>query len=318
MAKYRNGKLPQCVEDKICLLDGGLETHLVFHKNIDLPVFGAFLLLGTDEGTSTIKDYFVQFAKLASKKKLNFLMEAPTWRASRDWAAKVGVGLEELEQLNRKAVDLLCQVRDEYESEDSKMVISARVGPRGDGYVVDTSKMMSPSEAHEYHQQQINWLADTNIDVLMILTMNYASEAIGAVNAAKQANVPVTVSFVLETDGCLPNGQTLKDAIEEVDGATAKGPLYYMINCSHPTHFAFLFNVPQLEPWMKRIKGVQPNASSKSHAELNESSHLDSGNPVEFGIQVADLRRQIPHLNILGGCCGTDYNHIEQIANNCT
>ena len=147
------------------------------------------------------------------------------------------------------------------------------------------------------------------------ITMTNASEAIGVVRAARAAGMPVAISFTLETDGRLPTGQALEEAIAEVDGATESYPAYFMINCAHPTHFDAI-----LEPgsaWTQRIRGIRANASRRSHQELNEAPDLDAGDPVELGAQYRHLRDRHPHINVLGGCCGTDHRHIEQIGRAC-
>jgi S-methylmethionine-dependent homocysteine/selenocysteine methylase len=125
----------------------------------------------------------------------------------------------------------------------------------------------------------------------------------------------VAVSFTVETDGKLPTGQTLQAALEQVDAATSDYPSYYMINCAHPTHFDGV--LADGEPWVKRIRGLRANASRMSHAELNEAPELDAGDAAELGQQYADLKRRLVHLNVMGGCCGTDHRHIEQIASAC-
>ena len=88
-----------------------------------------------------------------------------------------------------------------------------------------------------------------------------------------------------------------------------------MINCAHPTHFDAAIDVN--EPWVTRLRGVRANASRRSHAELDEAPDLDDGNPLELGGQYSDLVRRHPHINVLGGCCGTDHRHIEEIARAC-
>jgi S-methylmethionine-dependent homocysteine/selenocysteine methylase len=148
------------------------------------------------------------------------------------------------------------------------------------------------------------------------LTMNYAEEAVGVARAAKNADMPVVISFTVETDGRLPSGQTLRAAIEQVDSATSLYPSYYMINCAHPTHFEHVLT--EDEPWKQRVRGLRANSSRKSHAELDESSELDIGDPLELGKQYAQLKRRLPHLNVMGGCCGTDDRHLEQIAAACS
>jgi S-methylmethionine-dependent homocysteine/selenocysteine methylase len=193
------------------------------------------------------------------------------------------------------------------------MVISGCVGPRGDGY--DPGRMMSADEAEAYHAAQIGVFAGTEADIVSAITMTYAEEAIGIARAAEAAGMPVVISFTLETDGRLPTGQGLKEAIAAVDAATGWAPLYYMINCAHPTHFASV--VASGEPWLQRLKGLRANASKRSHAELDAAPDLDAGDPVELGREYRAIRRGLPHLTVLGGCCGTDHRHVEAISRAC-
>ena len=189
------------------------------------------------------------------------------------------------------------------------MVISGCIGPWGDGY--NPTALMNEIEAEYYHAHQIGTLAQTNADLVTAMTMTYVEEAIGIVRAAQKANIPVVISFTVETDGKLPTGQSLAEAIATVDRATNNAPIYYMINCAHPLHFVHILE--EGGEWIERIKAIRANASIKSHAELDEAEKLDDGNPVEFGIQYQKLRNLLPNLNILGGCCGTDIRHVEQI-----
>jgi homocysteine S-methyltransferase len=228
--------------------------------------------------------------------------------------AKLGYSTEALTEANRKSVRLLEDIRSEYETNQTPIVISGCVGPRGDGYIPDSA--MSAKEAEEYHRSQIETFADTSADLVTAITMNYVEEAVGVARAAKHAAMPVVISFTLETDGNLPTGQPLGDAITQVDDATAGYPAYFMINCAHPTHFDKVIRGDEL--WAARIRGLRANASTMSHAELNEVPELDIGHPAELGQQYAALRRhQLRHLNVMGGCCGTDARHIERIAATC-
>ena len=210
MAKYRN-KLPQ-TSGRLFLTDGGMETTLVFHDGIDLPCFASFTLLDNEAGIARVKSYYELYAKLATENGLGFVLEAPTWRANKDWGAKLGYSQEALASVNRRAIALLAELRAKYETARSPMVISGNIGPRGDGYVVENA--MSAQEAADYHGEQIRVFAGTEADMVSAFTMNYAEEAIGIANAAKKSGMPVVISFTLETDGKLPTGQTLKDAID--------------------------------------------------------------------------------------------------------
>jgi S-methylmethionine-dependent homocysteine/selenocysteine methylase len=310
-AKYR-GRLPQ-LSDQIFLTDGGMETTLIFHEGIDLPLFMAFPLLDQSEGLARVRDYYRRYCRMAKDAGLGFVLESPTWRANADWAAKIGYSRTALAGVNRKAIDLMLEMGAEFETPRSPMVISGNIGPRGDGYV--PGQMMSAQQSEDYHGEQIGVFRDTAADLVSAFTLNYANEAVGIARAAKASGMPVVISFTVETDGRLPTGQTLKDAVAEVDAETGSAPVYYMLNCAHPTHFAGA--LAPGESWMKRFRGLRANASKCSHAELEAMTELDVGDPVDLGRHYADLRRRFRHINVLGGCCGTDHRHVEQIALAC-
>lgn len=302
MAKYR-GHLPQ-LDGGMFLTDGGLETTLIFHDGFDLPNFAAFELLNNDTGLAALRKNMLSYVSIARDNGVGFIMESVTWRSSPDWGALMGYTPEGLAEINKKAVAELVALRSELETNKSAMVISGGVGPRGDGYV--PGEIMTPAAAQAYHAVQIGTFAETEADMITGLTITNAPEAIGLTNAAKAAGMPVVISFTVETDGKLPTGQSLKDAVAEVDAATDNGPAYYMINCAHPTHYA-----QSLEggAWAERVKGMRANASRMSHAELDVAEELDDGDPVELGAEYAELRALYPWINVLGGCCGTDHRH---------
>ncbi len=307
MAKYRSN-LP-VMSDRVFLTDGGLETTCIFHDGMDLPEFAAFVLLDTDEGRAWLTKYFEKYISIAKEHEIGFILESPTWRASRDWGEKLGYSVDALTKVNRDAMEFFHEIRDKHETPKTKIVIGGCIGPRGDGYVVGGK--MQEEEARDYHAPQINAFCDAEADMVSAITMTYTDEAIGIVKAAKSVEIPAVISFTVETDGKLPSGQSLKDAIETVDESTDNGPVYYMINCAHPTHFSAALAAG--EAWTQRLRGIRANASAKSHAELNESEELDEGNPVEFGQQYRELKDKLINLNVLGGCCGTDHRHVEQI-----
>lgn len=311
MAKYRS-KLPQLSGD-LFLTDGGIETTMIFHEGLDLPYFAAFHLLNDKKGQQAFQRYFHNHCKIAANYNVGFILEAVTWRASLDWATKLGYSKDGLNEMLHKAVEFLVPFRNEYESENTKMVISSCIGPRGDSYV--PGEKMSVNEAQDYHSMQIETLSATDTDMVTVLTLNYVEEAIGIARAAKSHDMPAVISFTVETDGRLPTGQSLKEAIEQVETETNQAPIYYKINCAHPTHFESVVSTG--EPWLQKIRSIRANASKCSHAELDEAEELDEGNPDELGNQYRELRNKLPNLNVLGGCCGTDHRHIEAICKAC-
>ncbi len=308
--KHRQA-LPQ-MNGKLFLTDSGMETFLVFQQGVDLPEFAAFPLMDTAEGRAHIDRYMRRHVEIATGAGLGFVMETPTWRANRDWGAKLGYDADALDRVNRDCVAFLNDLRDELETASSPMVVSGNIGPRGDGY--SPEMLMQPDQAADYHAAQIASFEAAGADVVTTLTMTHAGEAIGIARAAQNAGMPVVMSFTTEIDGRLPSGQALREAIEEVDAATGNGPVYYMINCAHPTHFDTVLDGGS---WMDRIRGLRANASTKSHEELDNSTELDDGNPAELGGQYRALLDRLPNLAVLGGCCGTDHRHVEQICIAC-
>ena len=305
MSTYRS-RLPQ-VRDQLFLTDGGLETTLIFHDGLALPAFAAFDLLKDDAGIAVLRRYFDRYAAIAREQDTGLLLETPTWRASPDWGAKLGYDAPALAEANRRAVGLLLEVRRAFGS--TPLVISGNLGPRGDGY--QAVARMSAAEAEAYHAPQIRVFAETDADMVAAFTMTYVEEAIGIVQAGTAAGMPVAISFTAETDGRLPSGEPLDQAIARTDDATAGAAAYYMINCVHPTHLADA--IERGGPWRERVRGLRANASCRSHAELDESTDLDAGDPDELGRQYRELRAAFPRLSVVGGCCGTDHRHVAAI-----
>jgi len=298
-------RLPQLSGD-LFITDGGMETTLIFKEGIDLPHFASFDLLRSDDGRQALRDYYGTYVALARDRGVGLLLDTPTWRANHDWGELLGYSEEELARVNREAVQLVEELRTE---DGPPIVVSGCVGPRGDGYQAEW--LMTVEEAQQYHAPQVETFADSGADLASALTLNYAEEAVGIVRAASSAGLPVAVSFTVETDGRLPNGQELSAAIEQVDAQTDGAAAYFMINCAHPTHFAHVLE--EGEPWLERLGGLRANASRKSHAELDESDALDDGDPEELGGQYAELRSRLPRVTVVGGCCGTDHRHIGAI-----
>jgi S-methylmethionine-dependent homocysteine/selenocysteine methylase len=299
--------LAQLDADRPFLTDGGLETTLVFRDGIDLPDFAAFPLLETDGGRAALRGYYEPYLRLATRTRAGMVIDTPTWRANLDWAARLGYDAIRLAALNRRAVEFVASLAEEHPGVTA--VINGVIGPRGDGYVVDAT--MSASEAAAYHGLQARAFAEAGAHMISAITMTYAEEAIGVTRAATAVNMPVVISLTVETDGRLPSGQALGDAITQIDVATDGRPAYYMLNCAHPSHFRTQLDVAA--GWTTRIKGVRANASRRSHEELDAATELDRGDIAELAQLYAALQTGLD-LRVVGGCCGTDDEHIGAIA----
>ncbi len=306
MGKYRNN-LPQ-MGGGLFLSDGGMETALIYLQGVDLPHFASFVLADSAEGRAQLTEYYETFLPLAQRRGTGFVLDTATWRASPDWAPLLGYDLPALKAVNERAVELGAGLRTKWETPATPIVLNGAIGPRGDGY---KAGRMEAHEAEDYHSFQVGVFAGTQADMVSAITMNTVNEAIGVARAAKAHAMPCVVSFTVETDGRLVDGTSLRAAVEATDEATDGSPVYYMINCAHPSHFEDALK--RGEAWVNRIYGIRANASAKSHAELDESTELDVGDIADLGRRYRQLTASFPSMRVLGGCCGTDHRHIHAI-----
>lgn len=307
MGDYRQD-LPQ-LSGELFLTDAGIETDLIFNHGIEIREFAAHTLLAEEKGREALANYLRGYLSLAQEYDAGLVLDSQTWKAHMHWADDLGATEEELQQANKDAIALIAALRDEYPDNSGLIVLNGVIGPRGDAYAPDVEVAANESEA--YHAKQIGWLAETDVDMITALTFTQSDEAIGVVRAARTHDLPVVISFTVETDGKLPTGQSLDEAIRSVDDATDSYAAYFMVNCAHPDHF---FDVLGNDSWAKRIHGLRCNASRLSHAELDECEELDDGDPQELAQQYKTIANTMPWLNVFGGCCGSDLRHVTQIA----
>ena len=288
-----------------------METSLIYLDGIELPHFASFVLLNTSAGRERLRRYYHPYLELAAVTPgAGFVLETPTWRASADWGRLLGYDDHALAAANRDGAQLVRELREEWRPRLSgPLVLAGIIGPRGDGYIADAPE--SADAATAFHQPQAAALQAGGVDMLSAATMTSSTEALGVARAAAVVGLPVVVSFTVETDGRLPNGEGLRAAIERVDAQAGVAPAYFAVNCAHPSHFDAVF--ADAGPWTSRIRGLRANASVRSHAELDAATELDIGDPPDLADRYCRLRTSLPKLNVLGGCCGTDARHLRAI-----
>ncbi len=300
-------KLPQLSGD-IFLIDAGMETDFIFNHGVDIPEFAAHTLLPDPATREKLKTYFNEYIDLAAQYGVGFIIDAPTWKAHNHWKADLGCSSDDLEAANHDAVNFVQALKNKSNS-NNIIVVNGITGPCGDAYAPEDIILVE--DAKTYHSTQISWLVDAGVEMVSALTITQSTEAAGYAQAASNIGIPCVISFTVETNGRLPTGQSLKDAIEFVDDQSDSYPAYYMINCAHPDHFS---SVLDESGWAKRLRGLRCNASRQSHAELDACKELDDGNPIEFGQQYKEIVARMPWLNVFGGCCGSDIRHVREIA----
>jgi homocysteine S-methyltransferase len=305
-------QLPQ-QRGQMFVTDGGVETHLIFNKGHDFPYFTVFELNDSETGREVMRDYYAPYLEIARRVGQGFVFDTNTWRANPDWGALVGYDAARLRRANVAAVQLCRDLAGAFEAAGVPTLVSGVIGPRRDAWQYDG--VMSVEEALDYHAPQVSAFAEAGADLVTTLTLTNVPEAVGIARLAEGAGLPVVLSFTLETDGRLPGGKSLGDAIGEVDAATGASPAYYMINCVHPVHFAS--TIRHGGEWVDRIGGLRVNASMKSHAELDESPELDIGDWQDLAQRYQRLLPLLPNIRVIGGCCGTDHRHIDAICHAC-
>lgn len=294
--------------NRLFLTDGGTETWLIHKRGLDLPNFSAFHLLNDPVATEEVRSYYRAFANVAIEHGTAFIFDSLTYRASRDWGELLGYSASALAEMNLKALALYRDVAEEAGLADRDVVISGCIGPKGDAYKRNDG--LTADGAQEYHQAQIETFKLGDADLVTALSLSSSQEAIGIVRAARSAGLPSAISFMVEKDHCLASGEPLRDAVETVDQATEATAAYFMINCAHPVDFG-----PALadQEWVTRIHGIRANASKQDHSFLNTLGHLDEGDPDELAGEYASIKARFPHMNVFGGCCGTDFSHVQKI-----
>lgn len=267
--------------------------------------------MDSEEGREMLRAYYLEYILLAQRFRRGLILDTPTWRSNPDWGRRLGYDLARLRTVNLASVKLLADLRSKYELA-LPIVISGALGPKGDGYQQAT---ITADEAEDYHSHQVGCFAESQADLIAGYTLTSIHEAIGITRAAVTHSIPCAISFTVEADGLLADGTSLGEAISAVDDSTNAAPIYYLINCAHPAHFATAFEPDAA--WTFRLRGLKANASSKTHDEIDGSNVLDAGDPKDLAARYRDLRQAMPSINILGGCCGTDCDHIAAICEAC-
>jgi len=305
-------EFPPRLKNKFYLTEGGTETEVLYKLGYELPEFAMFPLLDNKDADKDIRDMYRRYFDVAEAENTGLLIIGHDYRASPDWAKKLGYSLEGLAEMQHRVIRFLTDMRAEYEGRVSDVYVSGGIGPRGDAY--GTGGNISEAESEDYHSAQLSTLKETDADMAIALTFNNIPETIGVIRAAKNIGVPLGVSLSLTTDSRLSSGPTLKEAVETIDEKTDGAAAWFGTNCSHPTEFEPA--ISEQGSWRERLRFFRPNATGMDKLSLCELGHLEDGNPVELGIQMGDVSSRFPNADIIGGCCGTDERHLHEIAKN--
>lgn len=292
------------------LAEGGQETEVLYRHGHELPEFAMFTLLDDAAAMRDVEAMYRSYLDVAAEHGFVALMGGLDYRASPDWAGRLGYSPQALEDVQLRCIEVLRDVARPYAGQIPDVLFAGIVGPRGDAYQLN--RTITAEEAEAYHGVQLASLAKAGVDLVEAMTFNSVPEAVGVARAAAGAGLPLAILFTLDETSRLASGPSLREAIEAVDAQTGDDrPDFYGINCSHPLEF-----LPALEPgdWTERIRILRPNAAAMDKVSLCRIGHLEEGDPRELALQLGALARRFPHIDIWGGCCGTWDTHLGEIA----
>lgn len=305
-------KFAPSVQQRIPMLaEGSVYERLRRHTSIQFdPHLAHATLIYTPAYAHLLEAVHREYWNVARSHRLPLLALTDTWRANLE-RLKRSIYLDR--DVNQDNVRFLKTLRSSYGNFGKQIFIGGDIGPRGDAY--KANEALSRTAAERFHAYQIQALAEAEPDFLFAATLPAFSEAHGIAHVMAQSRLPYILSFVIRPSGTLLDGIPLRTAIELIDATVHPAPLGYSVNCVHPSVLAEALVAGQLAgtPLLGRLINFQANSSPLPPEELDNAPHLHESDPSHFAAEMAQLRSHFG-IPILGGCCGTDTRHIEQMA----
>lgn len=263
-------------------------------------------LIYNDYARQAMQTIFEEYVAIATTYHIPFIATTPTRRANRDRVNQSDFD----ENVMEDNVRFLQQIKNKASID---MFVGGLMGCKGDAY--KGTETLTIEQAIEFHSWQANLFKDAGADFLYAGIMPALSETIGMAIAMEYTELPYIISFMIRENGKLIDGTTIHNAILRIDNATVRKPICYMTNCVHPVvlkkALSYSFNDTKLVK--ERFLGIQGNTSPLSPEELDDSSDLKCSDAISFANDMIELSKCF-NPKILGGCCGTDNTHIEELA----
>lgn len=268
------------------------------------PTLASVPLIYDDRGREELTKIYQSYISVAEMAKVPILLNAPTWRADYERVTVSGVD----PNINSDAIHFMQDLRKTHGSDATTIKIGGFFGCKNDTYRPEEG--LSVTEAEAFHSWQVNQLAESGAEFLAAGTLPNVEEATGIAKAMDATGTPYIIGFVIDHSGFILDGTSLWDAIVQIDSATKRKPLCYMISCSYPT---FLNAEEQPSILFTRLLGYQANSSALRHSELDGSEQLQREDIVQWTEEMLKLNREYG-VKILGGCCGTDHTYLLSLA----
>jgi S-methylmethionine-dependent homocysteine/selenocysteine methylase len=301
-------KLEQTIkEHDLILAEASVIEALRRSGKVDLhPRLEHALLVYDDAGKRVLTEIHRNYISFAQKTQIPIMVCAPTWRANYERISEASIQND----VNGDAVKYLLDLKAQWGAWAKNIIIGGLVGCKHDTY--RPQEGLSVKDAEKFHAWQVDRQAEAGVDFLLAATLPAVPEATGIALAMGKTAVPYFIGFVINRHGYILDGTSLEKAFLEIDAATNRPPLGYMINCSYPS---FLNVKRQPETVRSRLIGFQANASSLDHSELDGIECIQADDINDWGMHMIELYRKFG-VKILGGCCGTGLEHLKYIVEN--
>lgn len=289
------------------LMEGAVGERLKREYNISFDEDVAMAGLVYDvKAREALTRLYSEYARIAEKNRLPFMATTPTRRANRERVSKSRYNKDIIQD----NIGLLKEIQGKVQT---PMFVGGLMGCKGDAY--RATEVLTKEEAWRFHSWQADLFRQAGVDYLFAGIMPALSESIGMAKAMEATGLPYIISFMIRKDGRLIDGSTIHQAILEIDEATQQKPLCYMTNCVHPIVLreALSCSSNQTALVRERFHGIQANTSSLSPEELDRSADLHSADCIGLADDMMGLFNCMSP-KIMGGCCGTDASHMNEIA----
>lgn len=301
-------RFEECIKQKkAILMEGALGERLKREYAVKLDEFVALAKVIYDEkGAVALSNLWNEYIDIARRYQFPFMATTPTRRANYE-------RIMESNSSEKIILDNVEFLRNIQKNSGIEMYVGGLLGCKGDAYTGEGA--LSENEAFEFHKWTAEWFGKAKVDFLYAGIMPVLSEAAGMAKALESTGIPYIISFTIQQDGTLIDGNSISDAIQYIDEITNSNPVCYMTNCVHPSIVLKALSQPfNNNPIVRcRFGGIQANTSPLSYAELDSSLDLQCSEPEDFAEEMIKLS-DIANFKIWGGCCGTDSRHMECMA----
>ena len=294
-------------ERPVLVFDGAMGTNLQT-QNLTAEDFGGAEYEGCNEYLVHTKPEAVEIVHRGFLEAGADVIETDTFGGTAMVLAEYDLA-DQAYYLNKTAAELAKKLATEYSTEEKPRFVAGSIGP---GTKLPTLGHIDYDTLLENYQHQAEALFDGGVDLFLVetcmdvLQIKAALNGIEAVFKEKKERRPLMVSVTMEQMGTMLSGSTMEAALAilepfpiDILGLNcATGPDLMKEHVKHLSeHSPFIIScIPNA--------GLPENIDGHAHYKLT---------PMELRMALMHFVEDLG-VQVIGGCCGTRYEHIEQLA----